>query len=113
MNGKSAASRKQTDKKIRSVAAPKPVAVRTKSASDNNRRSRREEPETRVDVMTPRSGRPLAPSTAARIRAKVEAKLAERRAAQASGASAQSRTKKQGKVQRKPQTRSGRGRARG
>ena len=39
--------------------------------------------------------------------------LAERRAAQSSGTSAQSRAKKQGKVQRKPQTRSGRGRARG
>lgn len=83
------------------------------SRKGGNRRGRREDVETRVDVMTPPSGRPLAPSTAARIRAKVEAKLAERRAAQSSGTSAQSRAKKQGKVQRKPQTRSGRGRARG
>ncbi|EOQ36180.1 DEAD/DEAH box helicase [Butyricicoccus pullicaecorum] len=83
------------------------------SRKGSNRRGRREDVETRVDVMTPPSGRPLAPSTAARIRAKVEAKLAERRAAQSSGTSAQSRAKKQGKVQRKPQTRSGRGRARG
>lgn len=83
------------------------------SRKGGNRRSRRDDVETRVDVMTPPSGRPLAPSTAARIRAKVEAKLAERRAAQSSGSSAQSRAKKQGKVQRKPQTRSGRGRARG
>ena len=60
--------------------------------------------------MTPPSGRPLSESTAARIRAKVEAKLAERRAAQAKGA-AQPHTAKQGKVQRKPQAR--RGRARG
>lgn len=72
---------------------------------------RREEREPRVDVMTPRSGRPLSESTAARIRAKVEAKLAERRAAQAKGASAQAHSAKQGKVQRKPQAR--RGRARG
>ncbi len=83
------------------------------SRKGGNRHGRREDVETRVDVMTPPSGRPLAPSTAARIRAKVEAKLAERRAAQSSGTSAQSRAKKQGKVQRKPQTRSGRGRARG
>lgn len=83
------------------------------SRKGGNRRGRREDVETRVDVMTPPSGRPLAPSTAARIRAKVEAKLAERRAFQSSGTSAQSRAKKQGKVQRKPQTRSGRGRARG
>ena len=83
------------------------------SRKGGNRRGRREDVETRVDVMTPPSGRPLAPSTAARSRAKVEAKLAERRAAQSSGTSAQSRAKKQGKVQRKPQTRSGRGRARG
>ena len=89
------------------------ITVRVSSKGGSNRRSRRDESEGRVDIMTPRSGRPLAPSTAARIRAKVEAKLAERRAAQASGSSAQSRTKKQGKVQRKPQTRSGRGRARG
>ena len=89
------------------------ITVRVSSKGGSNRRSRRDEREGRVDIMTPRSGRPLAPSTAARIRAKVEAKLAERRAAQASGSSAQSRTKKQGKVQRKPQTRSGRGRARG
>ena len=82
------------------------------SRKGGNRRGRREDVETRVDVMTPPSGRPLAPSTA-RIRAKVEAKLAERRAFQSSGTSAQSRAKKQGKVQRKPQTRSGRGRARG
>ena len=72
--------------------------------------SRREDREPRVDVMTPPSGRPLSESTAARIRAKVEAKLAERRAAQAKGA-AQPHTAKQGKVQRKPQAR--RGRARG
>lgn len=83
------------------------------SRKGGNRRGRREDVETRVDVMTPPSGRPLAPSTAARIRAKVEAKLAERRAFQSSGTSAQSRAKKQGKVQRKPQTRAGRGRARG
>lgn len=83
------------------------------SRKGGNRRGRREDVETRVDVMTPPSDRPLAPSTAARIRAKVEAKLAERRAFQSSGTSAQSRAKKQGKVQRKPQTRSGRGRARG
>lgn len=83
------------------------------SRKGGNRRGRREDVETRVDVMTPPSGRPLAPSTAARIRAKVEAKLAERRAFQSSGTSAQSRAKKQGKVQRKPQTHSGRGRARG
>ena len=83
------------------------------SRKGGNRRGRREDVETRVDVMTPPCGRPLAPSTAARIRAKVEAKLAERRAFQSSGTSAQSRAKKQGKVQRKPQTRSGRGRARG
>ena len=89
------------------------ITVRVSSKGGSNRRSRRDESEGRVDIMTPRSGRPLAPSTAARIRAKVEAKLAERRAAQASGSSAQSRTKKQGKVQRKPQTRSGWGRARG
>lgn len=89
------------------------TTVHTGNRKGGNRRSRREDVETRVDVMTPPSGRPLSPSTAARIRAKVEAKLAERRAAQASGASAQSRVKKQGKVQRKPQTRSGRGRARG
>ena len=89
------------------------ITVRVSSKGGSNRRSRRDESEGRVDIMTPRSGRPLAPSTAARIRAKVEAKLAERRAAQASGSSAQSRTKKQGKVQRKPQTCSGRGRARG
>ena len=89
------------------------ITVRVSSKGGSNRRSRRDESEGRVDIMTPRSGWPLAPSTAARIRAKVEAKLAERRAAQASGSSAQSRTKKQGKVQRKPQTRSGRGRARG
>ena len=89
------------------------ITVRVSSKGGSNRRSRRDESEGRVDIMTPRSGRPLAPSTAARTRAKVEAKLAERRAAQASGSSAQSRTKKQGKVQRKPQTRSGRGRARG
>ena len=104
-------SRKQNDRKT--VATPKPIAVRTKPVSNKGRHARHEQAETRVDVMTPRSGRPLAPSTAARIRAKVEAKLAERRAAQASGASAQSHAKKQGKVQRKPQTRSGRGRARG
>lgn len=89
------------------------ITVRVSSKGGGNRRGRRDESEGRVDIMTPRSGRPLAPSTAARIRAKVEAKLAERRAAQASGSSAQSRAKKQGKVQRKPQTRSGRGRARG
>ena len=89
------------------------ITVRVSSKGGSNRRSRRDESEGRVDIMTPRSGWPLAPSTAARIRAKVEAKLAERRAAQASGSSAQSRTKKQGKVQRMPQTRSGRGRARG
>ncbi len=113
----------------------KTAAIRT--GKQERGRRRREEPETRVDVMTPPSGRPLSPSTAARIRAKVEAKLAEREAAQKKAAaqtretaqkkgtasaqtrqevqkkSAQARQAKQGKVQRKPQTRSGRGRARG
>lgn len=103
----------------------------------NHGKKRREEPETRVDVMTPPTGRPLSPSTAARIRAKVEAKLAEREtvqkkqaahtreAAQKKGAasaqkrqagqkkSAQARQAGMGKVQRKSQVRSGRGRARG
>lgn len=78
---------------------------------------RREDNEPRVDVMTPPSGRPLSESTAARIRAKVEAKINARKTVQAQGpvkaASSQSRTARQGKVQRKPQTRSGRGRARG
>lgn len=113
----------------------KSAAVRT--GKQERGRKRREEQETRVDVMTPPSGRPLSPSTAARIRAKVEAKLAEREAVQKKAAaqtreteqkkgtasaqtrqaaqkkSAQARQAKQGKVQRKPQTRSGRGRARG
>lgn len=113
----------------------KTAAIRT--GKQERGRRRREEPETRVDVMTPPSGRPLSPSTAARIRAKVEAKLAEREAVQKKAAaqtretaqkkgiasaqtrqavqkkSAQARQAKQGKVQRKPQTRSGRGRARG
>ncbi len=113
----------------------KPAAGR--GGKQERGRRRREEPETRVDVMTPPSGRPLSPSTAARIRAKVEAKLAEREAAQKKAAaqtretaqkkgsasaqtrqaaqkkSAQARQAKQGKFQRKPQTRSGRGRARG
>lgn len=85
--------------------------IRTAGGRSSSRR--REEPETRVDVMTPHTGRPLAPSTAARIRAKVEAKLAERQAAQAKGAAVQARSAKQGKVSRKSKTRSGRGRARG
>lgn len=113
----------------------KPAVVRM--GKQERGRKRREEPETRVDVMTPQTGRPLSPSTAARIRAKVEAKLAEREAVQKKAAaqtretaqkkgaasaqtrqaaqkkSAQARQAKQGKVQRKSQTRSGRGRARG
>ncbi len=113
----------------------KPAVVRM--GKQERGRKRREEPETRVDVMTPQTGRPLSPSTAARIRAKVEAKLAEREAVQKKAAaqtretaqkkgaasaqtrqaaqkkSAQARQAKQGKVQRKPQTRSGHGRARG
>ncbi len=56
----------------------KPAVVRM--GKQERGRKRREEPETRVDVMTPQTGRPLSPSTAARIRAKVEAKLAEREA---------------------------------
>ena len=108
-----------------------------RTSKPEQRKRRYEEPETRVDVMTPPTGRPLSPSTAARIRAKVEAKLAERaaeqkkkaahtrEAAQKKGAisaqkrqagqkkSAQARQAGMGKVQRKPQTRSGRGRARG
>lgn len=114
----------------------KPTNTRA-AKPDRNSRKRREEPETRVDVMTPPTGRPLSASTAARIRAKVEAKLAEREAvqkkqaahtrevAQKKGAmsaqtrqagqkkSAQARQAGLGKVQRKSQTRSGRGRARG
>lgn len=113
----------------------KPANVRT--AKTDRSRKRQAEPETRVDVMTPPTGRPLSPSTAARIRAKVEAKLAEREAvqkkqtaytrnaAQKKGAmsaetrqagrkkSAQARQAGLGKVQRKSQARSGRGRARG
>ena len=108
-----------------------------RTSKPEQRKRRYEEPETRVDVMTPPTDRPLSPSTAARIRAKVEAKLAERaaeqkkkaahtrEAAQKKGAisaqkrqagqkkSAQARQAGMGKVQRKPQTRSGRGRARG
>ncbi|MBS5151246.1 MAG: DEAD/DEAH box helicase [Butyricicoccus pullicaecorum] len=105
--------------------------------SKSDQRKKRYEPETRVDVMTPPTGRPLSPSTAARIRAKVEAKLAERAAEQKKKAahtreavqkkgaisaqkrqagqkkSAQAHQAGMGKVQRKSQTRSGRGRARG
>ena len=106
-------------------------------ASKSDQRKKHYEPETRVDVMTPPTGRPLSPSTAARIRAKVEAKLAERAAEQKKKAahtreavqkkgaisaqkrqagqkkSAQAHQAGMGKVQRKSQTRSGRGRARG
>lgn len=92
-------------------------AGRGKSVRPARANRRREDNEPRVDVMTPPSGRPLSESTAARIRAKVEAKINARKTVQAQGqakaAASQSRSARQGKVQRKPQTRSGRGRARG
>lgn len=121
----------------RSAAQNEGGRANLRASKPDNRKKRREEPETRVDVMTPPNGRPLSPSTAARIRAKVEAKLAEREAvqkkqaahtrevAQKKGAmsahkrqagqkkSAEARQAGMGKVQRKSQTRSGRGRARG
>ena len=101
---------KQSQREIRVVEPTVSVQKAPVKKAAPQRRAKREA-DTRVDVATGvRSG--LSESTAARIRAKVEAKLAERRTAQEEQAARKAAVQPRAAKSRKTQKNSGRGRGR-
>ena len=101
---------KQPQREIRVVEPTVSVQKAPVKKAAPQRRAKREA-DTRVDVATGvRSG--LSESTAARIRAKVEAKLAERRTAQEEQAARKAAVQPRAAKSRKTQKNSGRGRGR-